>query len=151
MWLDLEAERDESSRPGSPPPWRATNRSPSTGKDDILNRRQSAKCLGWGPKGREGRARGQAYRRHGAQRTGVHQQVKTTFYIVVIPMAGSGGRERGELKARLTGGMARNEQESINRCPSTGKDDILYRRHSYGWIWRPRGGAQGRAHQRHGA
>jgi hypothetical protein len=91
-----------SSRPGSLAPWLARNQSPSTGKDDILYRRQSC---GWTSRPREGGARGQTHRRHGAQRTGVHQQVKMTFYIVVSPVAGPEGRERGELEARLTGIM----------------------------------------------
>ncbi len=42
--------RGASSRPGSLVPWRATNRSPSTGKDDILNRCQSCGWT-WRPRG----------------------------------------------------------------------------------------------------
>jgi hypothetical protein len=61
-----------------------------------------------------GELEGQAHRRYGAQRTGVHQKVKTTFYVVISPVAGPEA-ERGELKARLTGAMARNKQESIKR------------------------------------
>jgi hypothetical protein len=126
MWLDLEAERGEREAR------RATNRSPSTGKDNIFNRRQSC---GWTLRPRGGSTRlGSPAPWRATNRspsTGKDDILyrQSVLWLDLEAERGWSLRPGSPAPWRAT-----------NRSPSIGKDNLLYRCQSCSWTLRPREG-----------